>query len=126
MIYIVTGHARSGTSMIVNALDAGGLSGVRSSRSDKQGEKFSDEQYKVNPNGLWEPDPNELKNPQFPRMHEGQVVKLVFGIMHFMRPHWYAVDIEKYSAPLYRPGYRAFVPGQPYIQNKYPTQASHL
>ncbi len=107
MIYIVTGHPRSGTSMMMEALHAGGIPAVSSKKRDELERNLSDEFYTMNQTGLWEALPEEMADKDFPTTHDGHIVKLVFGCLHFMRPKWY--EVSNGSEPLYRPGYRAIV-----------------
>lgn len=77
---------------------------VRSDERDEFGQKYSDDTYKVNAGGMYEPSSKQLQNTNFPAQYERHAVKLVFGALRFMRPHWYPV--QNGSEKLFRPGYQ--------------------
>lgn len=74
MIYIVTGHPRSGTSMLMECAEAGGMTIVKSPKRDKMIGRLGDESYRMN-SSLYEPD--NIRAATFPRMYEDMVVKVV-------------------------------------------------
>ncbi len=77
MIYLVTGFPRSGTSMMMACLEAGGMECVSSPQRDCLNDAHADALYRPNPHGLYEPSMAEMSDPTFPRMHEGKAVKVV-------------------------------------------------
>lgn len=91
MIYIVTGFMRSGTSMMCECLEAGGMSVVKSESRDRFGAAHSDERYAVNPNGLYEPNPGDMQTDGWPRMHDGKAIKVVFPLISSLAVHAYKV-----------------------------------
>lgn len=75
-IYIVNGWMRSGTSMMMAALEAGGIEAVYDRDTCQIFEsRFSDDDYHPNPGGLYELRNGELKNPEFVAGLHGKVVK---------------------------------------------------
>lgn len=48
MLWLVSGFMRSGTSMMMSCLEAGGMSVVKSEAREQFGQVHSDEHYKVN------------------------------------------------------------------------------
>lgn len=76
--YVVTGYMRSGTSMMMHALEAGGLEAAFSNR-EHLNTKFGDEHYQPNPDGFYELKREEYQQPGFPRMYEGKLIKMLMG-----------------------------------------------
>lgn len=74
--YLVTGYMRTGTSMMMQALEAGGLEAIRSNAREQMNENYGDEHYKPNPNGFYEPD--DWGRLDFPRGYEGKLVKVMY------------------------------------------------
>ncbi len=74
MIYVVSGMIRSGTSMVMRALKAGGMAVYW----DKTHEADLRAQYpkERNPGGYWEPSPEEREECNFPLQAEGMAVKI--------------------------------------------------
>jgi hypothetical protein len=89
MIYLVTGFMRSGTSMMCECLEAGGMSVVKSEARDRFGAAHGDEHYAVNPNGLYEPNPRDMQSPGWPRQHDGKALKVVFPWLNALAVHQY-------------------------------------
>jgi len=89
MIYIVSGLYRSGTSMMMQAMEAGGLSIVKNESRDKFSQNHSDQYYKPNPLSLYEPSIRELHQIGFPKQHEGKAVKVVAPWLHWLSAHEY-------------------------------------
>lgn len=91
MIYIVTGFMRSGTSMLCACLEAGGIEFVKSKDRDQLAIEHSDEHYQVNPCGLYEPSPTEMRQPGWPRQYAGKGIKVVFPWLHALAVQQYRV-----------------------------------
>ncbi len=81
MIYIVSGFMRSGTSMMMEALIAGGLSPAYSPTRDHQlNAKWGDPDVGYTPNtAYYELDGETYNDPNFPSMFEGRVLKCLYG-----------------------------------------------
>ncbi len=77
--YFVSGYMRCGTSMMMRALEAGGLNAAYSARRDGMNQQFGDEHYKPNPGGFYELEAEDYRVPDFPRAFEGRLVKCLFG-----------------------------------------------
>lgn len=90
MIYVVSGYMRSGTSMMMQALEAGGMPVLRSERRDRLNESHADEQYRPNPISLYEPDPREM-TLGWPRQHDGLAIKVVVPFLPRLSVHEYKV-----------------------------------
>lgn len=81
MIYIVSGFMRSGTSMMMKALEAGGLEAVYNKDRDKMNDQFGDADYKINEGGFYELTRQDYMHPDFPDNHNGKLVKCLWGGM---------------------------------------------
>lgn len=80
-IYIVSGFMRSGTSMMMKALEAGGLEAIYNPSRDKMNDDFGDEDYKINDGGFYELTRQEYMHPDFPDNYDGKLVKCLWGGM---------------------------------------------
>jgi hypothetical protein len=67
-IYIVSGIIRSGTSMMMAALEAGGLEVVR--LPERQTDQY-------NPSGIYQLPQKELNTPDFPAHLDGKLIKVL-------------------------------------------------
>jgi len=76
--YIVSGYMRSGTSMMMHALEAGGLEAAFADR-EYLNRRHGDIHYKPNPDGFYELTRREYSQPGFPRMYDGKLVKVLMG-----------------------------------------------
>lgn len=89
MLYIVSGYMRSGTSMMMEALVAGGMSAAFSkARDQKMNEKNADDDYKPN-ESYWEIPLGMYGRLDFPRMYDNKLVKIMYWGLPQMRicPH---------------------------------------
>ena len=91
MIYLVTGFMRSGTSLMMQALEAGGLPVVRNEARDQITRFHGGFAYEANPAGLYEVSPEEMEQPGFPRQHDGRAVKVVVAALGHLAVHDYRV-----------------------------------
>ena len=83
MIYLTSGFMRSGTSMMMEALEAGGLeavySGARDQRmNDRWGEPDATHPYVPNER-YYELDNEDYRKPEFPKPYEGKLIKCLWG-----------------------------------------------
>lgn len=85
-IYVVSGHPRSGTSMMMAALRAGGLDAVYSLDREQHFENKRDQASGFNPSGVWELELANIKT-RFPQAYDGRLVKLVWDWLRYMGPH---------------------------------------
>lgn len=75
MIYVVSGMVRSGTSMMMKALRAGGLPIYFSQMREETLREFYRKER--NPGGYWEPSDEEREELDFPLQAEGKAVKIL-------------------------------------------------
>jgi len=90
MIYIVSGFMRSGTSMMMRCLHAGGMSPVYDKRKDKQLEHLSSEDYQMNER-FYELTAKDFFAKGFPLRFEGKVVKVLAPGLYRLPDYPYAV-----------------------------------
>lgn len=72
--FLVVGHPRSGTSMMMRSLAAGGLEPAHSPELD--GRAANRNGYVQNPHGFFELSPEEQRHPWFPMPHWGKLIKV--------------------------------------------------
>lgn len=84
-IYIVSGFMRSGTSMMMQCLEAGGLEAAYNPIRDEMNEDFGDKDYKINEGGFYELTKEEYQDPAFPDNYLGKAVKCLWGGMANLR-----------------------------------------
>lgn len=77
MIYIVSGFPRSGTSVMMQALEAGGFETIKNEQRSKRVHGRDDSQYQMNPDDVYESTEKERMDHNWPRQHEGKVIKVV-------------------------------------------------
>jgi len=75
MLYVVSGHMRTGTSMMMKALEAGGLDAAYQQSRDEIKDRYADEHYDPNVGGLYELARPMYHQPKFPRMYDGKLIK---------------------------------------------------
>ena len=80
--YFVSGYMRCGTSMMMQALSAGGLEAAFDPARDKMNDQFGDEHYKPNEGGFYELTGKEYQKLDFPKGYEGKLIKMLFGGMY--------------------------------------------
>ena len=92
MLYVVTGHPRSGTSMMMAALRAGGCEIAFSLERERQLQECTLPQSSgFNPSGVWELTDLELNAADFPLAYDGKCIKLVWQQLKWL-PH----DVSTY------------------------------
>ena len=87
MITIVTGHPRSGTSMMMRCLEQGGIPVAFTPQRDRNMQARFEQASGFNPYGLYELTRTKLTSPDFPGAYEGMAVKLVWEWLIFMTAH---------------------------------------
>ena len=74
-LYIVSGFMRTGTSMMMKALEAGGLDAQYRQSRETMRQRFADDKYDPNVGGLYELEREDYLKPGFPRGYEGKLLK---------------------------------------------------
>ena len=88
MLYVVVGHPRTGTSMLMQGLEAGGMQVAYSKERDLNMQARFEQASGFNPGGLYELPRTKLASEHFPARYDGMVVKLVWEWLRYM--HAYA------------------------------------
>src|SRR5690554_2453851 len=79
MIYVVSGYMRCGTSMMMEALQAGGLQAAYSERRDiEMNARWGEPGYVPNER-YFELDAYDYRRPDFAQAFDGKLVKCLFG-----------------------------------------------
>lgn len=107
MIYVVSGYMRSGTSMMMQCLEAGGLPVAYSHQRNILNDRCSDEHYKPNPKGLYEPADSEIGKHGWPRGHDGKAIKVVAPLLRHLSVHEYRVVFMLRNPEEIRQSYKA-------------------
>ncbi len=82
-VYIVSGFMRTGTSMMMKALEAGGLKAEYKQSRDEMKERYADEHYDPNIGGLYELERKDYQTLNFPYKYRGKLIKcLGMGVAH--------------------------------------------
>lgn len=95
MTYVVTGYPRSGTSMMMQALAAGGLDAATDPRRDRMGDRHATADYVPLPHGAWELMPGAYEEPGFPRGYEGRLLKVPWHLAASMVVDEYRVVLMR-------------------------------
>lgn len=74
-LYVVSGYMRTGTSMMMRALEASGLDACYQQSRDVMKNRFADSHYDPNVGGLYELEKRDYKCLDFPRQFEGRLIK---------------------------------------------------
>jgi hypothetical protein len=112
LIYLVVGHMRSGTSMMMSCLEAGGLPVVRSESRDRLNAAHSDQHYRPNPTSLYEPDERAMRVPGWPRQHDGHALKVVAPLLGRLAAHEYRVVFMRRDSEEIRQSYEGAFGGR--------------
>lgn len=78
-VFMVSGYMRTGTSMMMRALEAGGLEVVARESRDDYRKKFADEYYDPNEGGLYELERKDYQAVGFPRAYKGKLIKCLMA-----------------------------------------------
>ncbi len=109
--YFVSGYMRTGTSMMMQALEAGGLEPAFNPVRDKMNKDFGDKDYKPNPGGFYELHRKEYSQNGFPKMYEGKLIKLLWGGITKIAVGNYKVVFMMRDPEEIRQSYEAFFRG---------------
>lgn len=83
-LYVVGGFMRTGTSMMMKALEAGGMDAEYDERRDDFRREHADDFYDPNEGGLYELQRSDYQKPNFPKMYKGKLIKCLHqGPMEF-------------------------------------------
>ena len=74
-VYVVSGFMRTGTSMMMKALEAGGMDASYRQSRDVMKNRFADEHYDPNIGGLYELERKDYQEFGFPSKYKGKLIK---------------------------------------------------
>lgn len=114
--YIVSGYMRSGTSMMMQALQAGGLEAVYADRSFLN-KRHGDEHYTPNEE-YYELKRENYLQPGFPRMYEGKLLKVLMGGLPKLVAGDYKIVFMLRDFEEIRQSYEAFFDAQPKLDEE--------
>jgi hypothetical protein len=111
--YFVSGYMRTGTSMMMKALEAGGLDAVHNTSRNALNDRHGDEHYTPNGGGFYELSRREYMQPGFPRMYSDRLIKfLVGGICRIVAGNYKIVFMRRDPEEM-RQSYQAFFNDEP-------------
>ena len=85
--HIVTGFRRSGSSMMMKALIAGGMNAAWSTAQDQRLSKIGVEGYQLQQGeSVYEPHPTDMNRWDFPRQHRGKLIKVLWDALPGLAP----------------------------------------
>lgn len=83
-LYVVSGFMRTGTSMMMKALEAGGMNACYRESKDELRDRHIQGSYNPNEGGLYELEDQDYKQWDFPRGYSGKLIKsLNTGVTRF-------------------------------------------
>lgn len=91
-LYVVSGFMRTGTSMMMKALEAGGLKASYQQSRDVMKQRFADKHYDPNIGGLYELERQDYMKSGFPKGYEGKLIKALN--MEHKRPNGIGKSFE--------------------------------
>lgn len=91
-VYIVSGYMRSGTSMMMKALEKSGMAARYNETKDRiLSEKYEHPDYHPNPEGFFELGTHEFESPDFPGMYQGKLIKALHWRLKALPPFSYKI-----------------------------------
>lgn len=106
--YFVSGFMRCGTSMMMQALEAGGLVASYDKSRNSMNDEFGDEFYKPNEGGFYELSAKDYAKLNFPKDYEGTLVKCLMGGITNIVPGNYKIVFMRRNFEEIRQSYEAF------------------
>lgn len=109
-VFVVGGYMRSGTSMMMKALEAGGMDARYRASREEMRLHYADEHYDPNIGGLYELERSDYLKSDFPRGYEGKLIKaLRLGVAQMnVMPGGIRVLFMRRDAEEIRQSYMAF------------------
>lgn len=107
--YLVSGHPRCGTTMMMQCFEAGGLEAVKNEGRDRWAGAYADESYHPNRGGQYELEERDLQRfMRNPTIYEGKLVKLLFDKVVRMAAGAYRIVFMEREWEEIRQSYMAF------------------
>lgn len=86
MIHVVSGFVRTGTSMMMACLTAGGLTSAFDPARERLND-HGDEHYRPNRSGFYELSMRECGKPGWPIQHQGKLIKVMSWFLDSLEPN---------------------------------------
>ena len=110
--YVVTGFPRSGTSMMMKCLMAGGMDAVYDTEMDSKNIEYGKGDYQPNPGGFYAlSDLTALKRSDFAGAYSGKLVKVFAGMAIRLPPGDYKIVVMRRDPDEIIASMREFLPG---------------
>ena len=91
-VYVVSGYMRSGTSMMMKCLEAGGMAARYHSRKDLTlNNRYARKNYQPNPGGFYELEPHAFLDPDFTKVYSGKLIKVLHWRLAGLSPSDYKI-----------------------------------
>lgn len=116
--YVVSGYMRSGTSMMMQALTAGGLDPAFNAMRNGMNEEFGDNEYKPNGNGFYELSREQYSEIDFPEAHKGKLVKCLYGGVNTIKAGDYKIVFMLRDYEEIRQSFEAFFDRAPSLNEE--------
>ena len=107
-IFMVTGFMRSGTSMMMKALGAGGMPLAYEPKRDEMNQRFGDSDYQPNEGGFYEMERETYQHPDFPLPFKGRLIKGLVGCLQRLPVAKYKIVMMMRDPEEIRQSYEAF------------------
>ena len=114
ILYVVSGFMRTGTSMMMAALEIGGLDACYKQSREQMRKRFTDKYYDPNIGGLYELERQDYQEFGFPQKYEGKLIKaLNLGVPNMsVMPNGIRVVFMRRHSEEIRQSYDAFFGNQ--------------
>ena len=86
ILYVVSGFMRTGTSMMMRALEVGGMEAEYKQSREEMRKRFADEYYDPNIGGLYELERQDYEELGFPAKYKGKLIKALNNGVPQMSP----------------------------------------
>ena len=94
--FVVSGYMRTGTSMMMKALEKGGMEAAYNTDRNKLNDLHGDEHYTPNLGGYYELKHDDYLVYGFPREYKGKVIKILGkGIWNFVKGNYKIVYMKR-------------------------------
>lgn len=118
MIYLVSSFHRSGSSMMMRCLIAGGMTAVWDNDQDQLNLIWGRGNYLPNPNGFYALDEREFNRPDFVDEYDGHLIKCPYNKLLELPIAAYRLVFLRRSPAEIRTSMAQFTPGRSWAKNE--------
>ncbi len=111
MIYLVSSLHRSGSSMMMRCLSAGGMNIMWDNSQEELNILYGQGDYIPNPNGFYALDEGEFMRPDFVDEYDGKLVKCPWQMLHKVPKHAYQLVFMLRAPVEIQASMQRFTPG---------------